>query len=131
MRESRRPDASPEAGFSLVELLVAIFLFALVMVPLTGVFVSSARSIGDQRLRTAATRVATDRLETLRSLPFDQLDAEAGETTVRTPDGREFGLATEVIAIDPATDAPAIGGGVKRVTVTVRWRSAGSDRQVS
>ena len=35
-----------EGGFTLVELLVAIFLFGLVMVALTGVLISTTQSIG-------------------------------------------------------------------------------------
>ena len=73
-----------DEGFTLIELLVAIFLFGVVMVALTGTFIASAQSIADQRLRTAATRVPTDHLKTLRRLPFDQLDAQAAQKTVTT-----------------------------------------------
>jgi prepilin-type N-terminal cleavage/methylation domain-containing protein len=107
-----------EDGFTLVELLVAVFLFGVVLVALTGTFIAAVGSVGDQRLRTAATRVATDRLETLRDLPFEALDAEAGPTTATTPDGRTFTVDTTVTAIDPATGAAAVAGTVKQLTVT-------------
>jgi prepilin-type N-terminal cleavage/methylation domain-containing protein len=106
-----------EDGFTLVELLVAVFLFGVVLA-LTGTFIAAVGSVGDQRLRTAATRVATDRLETLRGLPFEALDAEAGPTTATTPDGRTFTVDTTVTAIDPATGAAAVAGTVKQLTVT-------------
>ncbi len=54
----------------MLEVLVAIALFGLVLTAVTGAFVSSVRSIRNQRLRTTATRVATDHLEALRSLPL-------------------------------------------------------------
>ncbi|MDP9020371.1 MAG: prepilin-type N-terminal cleavage/methylation domain-containing protein [Actinomycetota bacterium] len=130
-----RPDppggVAGDAGFTLVELLVAVFLFGVVMVALTGTFIAAVRSVGDQRLRTSATRVATDRLETLRSMPFDQLDAQAGQTTTTTPDGRAFTVDTTVTAIDAATGAPAVGGAVKQIAVTVSWTSRGTTRNVS
>ena len=120
-----------EAGFSLVELLVAISLFGLVLTALTAAFISSARSISDQRLRTAGTRVATDHLETLRGLPFDQLDAQAGRKTTTTSEGRAFTIDTAVTSIDAATGQPAAGGRVKQITAVVTWTSGGARREVS
>ncbi len=135
MKGARNPRASrrfaDEAGFSLVELLVAIFLFGVVLTALAGVFIASARSINDQRLRTGATRVATDHLETLRGVPFDQLDSEARRTTVTTPDGRAFLVDTSVTAIDAGTGAPIVGGRVKLLTALVSWSSGDATRSVS
>ena len=94
------------------------------MAAMTGVFISAARSIGDQRLRAVATRLATDRLETLRSLPFDQLDGEAlspKSPIETTANGRAFAVQTEVAPIDASTGVPEPEGQVQRVTVTVRW----------
>lgn len=121
-----------EDGFSLVELLVAIALFGLVLTAVAGAFISSLRSISDQRLRTAATRVASDHLETLRGLPFDELDARAGLTIATTPDGRTFTIDTEITAIDAATGGPMAGGRVKQITATVGWTvPGGAGREVS
>ncbi len=114
-----------------MELLVAISVFAVVLVGLTGVLISGVRSIGDQRLRTAATRVATDHLETLRALPFDQLDAQAGVKTTTTPDGRAFTIETAVTPIDAATGSPATNGRVRQITALVSWISGGARREVS
>lgn len=131
VRPNRLRGPYGEDGFSLVELLVAIALFGLVLAALTGALISSARSIGDQRLRTTATRVATDHLETLRAVPFDELDSRAGPTVATTPDGRTFSVDTTVTAIDAATGAPASGGRVKQITAVVSWESGGAGRQVS
>jgi len=127
-RLQRVPD---EDGFSLVELLVAIFVFGLVLMAVTGVFVSAAHSIGEQRLRTAATRLATDRLETLRGVPLDDLEAEAGtQPATVTAHGRDFQIVTAVAAIDAVTGAPADAGAVKKVSVTVSRDARGTARQV-
>lgn len=122
---------SDDEGFTLIELLVAIFLFGVVMVALTGTFIASAQSIADQRLRTAATRVATDHLEALRRLPFDQLDAQAGQNTVTTPDGRTFTIDTTVESIDAATGALDPAGRVKQIRATVSWTSGTVTRQAA
>ena len=118
-------------GFTLVELLVAVFLFGIVMVALTGTFIAGVRAVGDQRLRTSATRVATDRLETLRGMPFEALDAQPGQITTTTPDGRSFTVDTTVTAIDAGTGVPAVGGEVREITVTVSWTSGSTTRNVS
>ena len=113
---------------------MAIFLFGVVMVALTGVLISATRSISDQRLRTAATRLATDRLETLRGVPYNDLEAEAERLpkTV-TVYGRAFTpIETTVTRIDAATGEPAPAGRVKRITVVVNWPvPGGASRNVS
>lgn len=118
-----------DEGFTLIELLVAIFLFGVVMVALAGVFIASAQSIADQRLRTAATRVATDHLERLRILPFEQLEAQAGQKTVETLDGRTFTIDTVVESIDAATGALDPAGRVKQIRAIVSWLSGAVTRQ--
>ena len=100
-----------------MELVVAIFLFGLVMMALTGVFVSAARPIGDQRLRTAATRLATDRLGTLRGVPFAQLDDQSAPPLSPIPTtahGPTFEIVTAVAPIDAVTGLPAPCGGCGR-----------------
>lgn len=120
-----------DEGFTLIELLIAIFLFGVVMVAMTGVFIASARSIGDQRLRTSATRVATDHLENLRSLPFDQLEAQGGRTIVTTTEGRTFAIDTVVTAIDAATGGASLLGQVKEIRADVSWASGGATRRAT
>jgi prepilin-type N-terminal cleavage/methylation domain-containing protein len=134
MREARANLLTGEEGFSIVELLVAISLFGVVLTAVTGAFISSAQSVGNQRLRTAATRIAIDRLETLRASPFIELEGQAGQTTVVTPDGRAFPVRTEVTSIDAATglpSAPPSPAAVKQVKVTVSWTSKGTTREVA
>ncbi|MDQ3895638.1 MAG: prepilin-type N-terminal cleavage/methylation domain-containing protein [Actinomycetota bacterium] len=120
-----------EEGFSLVEVLVAIALFGVVAVGFAGAMITATRSVAEQSLRTAATRVATDHLETLRGLPSDLLDAEARQTTVSTPAGRSFTVDTAVTRIDAVTGAAASLGEVRQVTATVRWTSRGTTRSMS
>lgn len=130
-RPHRAGGVAGDDGFTLVELLVAVFLFGVVMVALTGTFIAGVRSVGDQRLRTSATRVATDHLERLRALPFAALDGQTGRTTTTTPEGRAFTVDTTVTSVDAGTGAPAVGGAVRQITVTVTWTSGATVRDVS
>ena len=113
----------------MVELLVAMALFGVVLAAVAGVFISSARSVGDQRLRTAATRLASDHLETLRSLPFAELDVPATlAPRLLVLHGTTFGVATAVRLIDAATGGASLAGGtqqLKEITATVTWTAPG------
>ena len=120
-----------EEGFSLIEVLVAITLFGAVLMGFTGVLISTVRSVGEQRSRTAATRVVTGHLETLRSLPGDQLDLQAPRTTVTTPEGRTFTVDTVVTPIDASTGAAAPGAQVRQVTATIGWTFRGATRSIT
>lgn len=104
---------------------MASFLVATVLFALLGVFITAAQSIADQRLRAAATRVGNAHLETLRAVPFSQLDAQAGTTTETTPDGRSFTVDTTVTPVSAATGDPDPNGQVRRVNATVSWTSGG------
>ncbi len=121
-----------EDGFTLIELLVSMSIFGVFLAAVAGVFISASRSVADQRLRTAATRLASDRIETLRSLPFAELDAQAGQLPPRTIHGRAFTVDTTVTRIDAETGDPAPAGRVKRITAVVAWTVAGgTSRNVS
>ena len=113
----------------MVELLVAMTLFGVVLTAVTGVFISSARSVGDQRLRTAATRLASDHLETLRSLPFAELDTPSILEMRSVPlYGRTFTIGTEVRFITAATGGVTLDASVeelKEITATVTWTAPG------
>jgi prepilin-type N-terminal cleavage/methylation domain-containing protein len=126
---SRAERGRGEDGFTVVELLVAMSLFGVVLAAVAGVFISSARSVGDQRLRTAATRLASDHLETLRSLPFAELDLPATlAPTSLVLHGTTFHIGTAVRLIDAATGAASLAEGtqeLKEITATVTWTAPG------
>jgi prepilin-type N-terminal cleavage/methylation domain-containing protein len=56
-------------GFTLVELLVAIVLIDVGLLALVAASTVVLRQVQDQRARSAAVYAATDRIETLSSLP--------------------------------------------------------------
>lgn len=113
----------------MVELLVAMTLFGVVLAAVAGVFISSARSVGEQRLRTAATRLASDHLETLRSLPFTDVDLPANlDTKSLTVHGTTFTVGTTVRLIDATTGGLPLDTTVeelKEITAVVTWTARG------
>lgn len=123
-----------EDGISMVEMLVALVVISVALFGLLGTLVASARSITDQRLRSTATRVATEHLETMRAAGFDALATTSGTptTTTATKDGRAFTLETtitEEAAAPTGVIVPAGAPTVKTVRVVVRWQATGVARQ--
>lgn len=66
-----------EAGVTLVELLIATFLLALILLAIAPLFITSVKSNYAANEYTSIHNIARDRLEQLMSLPFNdpQLDA--------------------------------------------------------
>jgi type II secretion system protein I len=79
-RKTRRPTGS-RAGFTLVELLVAMMVFAVGMLALAATAGSVTRMMGGARRQTIASTVAQSRLERIRSSPCAALTS--GSDTVR------------------------------------------------
>ena len=65
----------PEAGISLVEILVAMLLFAVLMLGLVPVFVQGLASTAKSASVTSASRIANDAVESARSGGAETCDA--------------------------------------------------------
>ena len=77
----RVPASRPRAGFTLVELLVAMIIFAVGMLGLAATAGSVTRMMGGARRQTIAAQVAQSRIERLRAAPCTALTG--GTETVR------------------------------------------------
>ena len=117
-----------EAGFSFVELLVAIFIAGVAFAAMVPLFVQAQDVQSADRMRTAAINLAQDKVERVRQLPWDLLDAGvlaangadvAGQfgTSWTDDNGRKFSIQYKVVdstGTDMLTE-------YKEVTVTVGW----------
>jgi len=63
-----------EEGFTLVELVVAMFILGIVLIALIGVQLSAMITITDATRRQQATSYANEAMETLRAMPWDTLN---------------------------------------------------------
>jgi prepilin-type N-terminal cleavage/methylation domain-containing protein len=100
-----------QRGFTLLESLAAISVFAIVASGITAFAVQSLRRTADNRSTTGAVIVAQQEIENLRGLDYDDVASHGYAANVA---GRLYAVTTDV-----ATDAPA--SGMKQVTVTVDW----------
>ena len=80
-RAGRAAEAKSRAGFTLVELLVAMIIFAVGILGLAATAGSVTRMMGGARRQTIAAQVAQSRIERLRAAPCTALTG--GTETVR------------------------------------------------
>lgn len=74
-----------DAGFTLVETMVALLLMAIVFVALAGVMLSSMEAISVQKGRTRANELATQGIEDLQRYDFDALGLCPGSIAPNAP----------------------------------------------
>lgn len=67
---------NPNAGFSLVELLIAVTILAIIVVPLLHMFVTSTRINVKSRQTLRATTVAQDIMEGLKAYTLEEVSAQ-------------------------------------------------------
>jgi len=106
-RKTRRS----QRGISLLEILVAITLFALTSSGLAAFLVQSLRRTAGNRASTGAVIAAQHEVEDLRSLDYPAIVSRSYSTTIT---GKSYGVGTVV-----QNDTPA--SGMKQVTVTVSY----------
>jgi Tfp pilus assembly protein PilV len=81
---TRSGSGRQDHGFTLIEIILAMFLTVVVMTALLGVLVSSLKSVTQARQRQTATALATQSLERLRALPYDSVTGSAATTYPKT-----------------------------------------------
>jgi Tfp pilus assembly protein PilV len=118
---AKRRAAREDDGFTLMELLVAIFLITTALFALLSSFITSASSIQRQQYRAKAVRVALDENEHLRLVDYDSADLALGtHTGTRTAvDGTKFTYSYDVVERNAGTGLT--GDVVKEVRTTVSW----------
>lgn len=76
-REAR---PGPEAGFTLIEAMIAILILVVGLAAIANLFIVAGGSNKTGNLSTAATTQATEVMERLTAIPFTQLTAGGGTT---------------------------------------------------
>jgi len=133
------PLATDEQGFTLVEMMVAILLLAIIFSAMVTVIVTSLTSMQREEQRVRATQLAQEELERIRAIEWDcaaidSTDADYAATyngnttvvldaaecsepaiapdpspTVRSVDGIDYTVTRNVYWMDDPQDDPAVG----------------------
>ena len=131
-------------GMSLVELLVAIALISLVFGAIMASFQVVASLIGSSKAYAGAISLANERIEYIRSLPYNSIGTIAGipegpipQTGTTTINGREYLERVVIEYIDDdadgtgASDTNGILADYKRIKVEYSWDENGEAKVVS
>jgi hypothetical protein len=106
-----------ESGYSLVEVLAAIVILTVAIIPMVAMFDAAFRAMSTSGDYDVARACAGQKLEQARSLPYETLSG--------LPDGtcEPSGLGYEIHEEFVNTELRAVEGdqGLTKVTVTVRW----------
>lgn len=105
-----------ERGFTLVELTVTMVVFAIVAISVYGLFTSLVHSTIIAKRQAVATTLATNQMEYLKSLPYDNLAVAGGSiyaasplpaTDTKTVNGVAYTIKTSINYVDDAFDGCA------------------------
>jgi len=110
---SRRtqPRHRSQAGISLLEVLVAMTLFALVASGVAAMTANSLRATANDRASTAAQMIAQDEIEQVRALEYADI----------APSSRSVAMAGTTYSVDRLVTDNDPADGMKTITVQVQW----------
>lgn len=118
----------PQAGFTMVELLVTILMLSIVLVGLAALQISVIRQVTGSKSASEATRLAEGVMERYKSMPFPDLVSFTPKGTWFTEIKRDGASQMVNVASDGEADGPftveslheSVGGG-ELVSVRVTW----------
>lgn len=117
MTGTDRRKLNKDAGFSLLELLIAVIILAIIVIPLLNMFLSSNRINVKSRQTLRATTLAQDIMEGLKAYDIEELQAQFNNPTdgfyvindnmIKGAVAEEDGM--EALEVDPVTGNPSEG----------------------
>ncbi|OGQ97612.1 MAG: hypothetical protein A2521_10565 [Deltaproteobacteria bacterium RIFOXYD12_FULL_57_12] len=111
-----------ERGFSLIEVLVALFILIFAVLGTMGLLTSNISNTRFAAQITEATTLAQDRLEALKAKPFDDIISAnyPAQTALDVNGVNGAGVYTRTTTIDTSV------ANLKQVAVTVLWAYGGT-----
>lgn len=110
-----------ERGFTLIEILVAITIFAVGMLAVASMQISGIQGNATANALTGASTWAADRIERLMNLDYDSSDLAHGSTGTDSQ-GR--------YAIEWTVTEHAPLNNIKTIQVRVQWEDRGRNREL-
>jgi Tfp pilus assembly protein PilV len=132
--QARLRKVRSEAGFTLIEVLIAGLMMVIIGAPLAMILTASAATAGNARERTAADQFAQTAVETIRTLAYTQVGITGGNpdgvltasTSTNLPSGEQVTLNTSVDWVsDAIPNAYVTNADYKKVVMTVTRVSDG------
>jgi prepilin-type N-terminal cleavage/methylation domain-containing protein len=115
-----QPRQSKEAGFTLIEVLIGISIFAIGMLAVARMQYASVRNTTVGNLTSQATMLAHQKMEEIKTVAFADLASEV-ENNI-DGQGNAGGIFNRTTTI--TTPAAPLGNHVRQVQVQVQWNAA-------
>jgi len=112
-----------QAGFTMIEVMVAVLLTAIAVIGVVGLYRIQSRSSGYSRLATEASVLAADKMETLRTVTTPAGGTETGVDARGKPLSGGLFTRTWTVTQPVATQW--------KLEVTVEWDDDGTSRTVT
>jgi prepilin-type N-terminal cleavage/methylation domain-containing protein len=107
-------------GFTLMELLVTVAIFAILLTGILGAFAATTKAVKASREKTILSSLSTNYLEIIRNMPYSQVGTINGNPNGTLPDltntysqvinGTTYKIYYEVTYIDDPSDGTALAG---------------------
>ena len=126
MRKAKR---SKKNGFSLVEVLVALALLAIVGGGFLMVLANSSSNALTSDNRATAESIARTQMEWVKSLPYDGSDnppAYSPEALAAPLSAANWKVLVSAVRLDPKNDGISNDDGLQKITITVQFNQTGS-----
>lgn len=133
--ETSRRARLPSSGFTLVEVVIAFAIAAIVSVSLYAGLARSFSVLQSARHRLRATQILTEKLEVIRLYTWTQVNTPGFVPTKFTEyyqpaTNRNPGIKyTGTITITPANVQPAYNNTMRKAVVQINWVSGGVPQQ--
>ena len=111
-------DTTDASGYSLVEVMVAIVVLTVAVVPMVGMFEAAIRAANASGDYDKARTCAVQKLEQVKSLPYEAVEGGL-QGGACTPPGFGHTIAAQSIGTDLGDGSGEEG--LSMITVTVAW----------
>jgi len=131
LRLAARQGSGEESGLTLIELVIAISVFAVMAGGIASTASSGLNLIRNDRNRSVAANLASQEMDEIRQTAFSALPLSGLTTSAKTVDGVSYNVErsfdfVSTTATTSACDSLSASPQILRATVRVRWASMGS-----